>query len=90
MKKSKTKAQKNKLQQRINELIEFALSIVPDADVSVLDPYEQEDAVVEFLVPSEKLDELEPKVRRKAHEIWWDDGFEIVVWVHERKPVATG
>ncbi len=89
MRKAGRKVWNSLLRRRINELTEVGLAVDSEAEVMVWEPYEQEDAVVEFLVPSEKLDELEAKVRQKAHQIWWDDGFDIIVWVHEKKPVAA-
>jgi len=80
---------KSMLNRRISELIEAAREIAPETEVLIHEPFEEEDAVVEFIVPSEKFDEVDEVVTRKSTQIWWDDGFDIVVWVHEKKPEAV-
>ncbi|MCS7266351.1 MAG: hypothetical protein NZ805_16155 [Armatimonadetes bacterium] len=76
------------LNRRINELIELARQIDPEAEAKVLEPFEEEDAVLELEVNPEKSDEIYDLMLERSTQIWWDDGFDIVVWVHEKKPVA--
>jgi len=77
------------LNRRINELIEVAKHIEPETEIIIHEPFEDEDAVVEFLVPPEKFDDVYESVTHKSTQIWWEDGFDIVVWVHEKKPVEV-
>jgi len=89
LKPSRKREWKSLLNRRINELIETAKSVEPEAEVIVHEPFEEEDAVVEFLVSPEKFDEVYETATRKSTQIWLDDGFDIVVWVHEKKSSAV-
>lgn len=77
------------LNRSINELIELARQIDPETEVRVLEPLEDEDAFLELRVTPEKSDEVYEAMLERSTQIWWDNGFEIVVLVHEKKPVAT-
>ncbi|MCS3919743.1 hypothetical protein Q2T83_04120 [Fervidibacter sacchari] len=77
------------LNRRIRELVELAREIDPEAEANVFEPFEEEDAVLELLVTPEKSDEVYEAVLTRSTQIWWDDGFGIVVWVHEKKPEAV-
>jgi len=74
------------LNRRIRELVELARGIDPEAEVKMLEPFEGEDAVLELRVAPEKSDEVYETMLERSTQIWWDDGFEIVVLVHEKKP----
>jgi len=69
------------LQERINELMDLAKTIAPDAEVTVLEPYEDEDAVIEVKVPAEKVDEVDEALMRRSTQIWLEEGFDIVPMV---------
>jgi len=69
------------LQERINELMDLAKTIAPDAEVTVLEPYEDEDAVIEVKVPAEKVDEIDEALMRRSTQIWLEEGFDIVPMV---------
>ncbi|MCS3919742.1 hypothetical protein [Fervidibacter sacchari] len=69
------------LQERINELMDLAKTIAPDAEVTVLEPYEDEDAVVEVKVPAEKVDEVDEALMKRSTQIWLEEGFDIVPMV---------
>ncbi len=86
---SRRKRWQSMLNRRINELIEVAKHIEPETEIIIHEPFEDEDAVVEFLVPPEKFDDVYESVTHKSTQIWWEDGFDIVVWVHEKKPVEV-
>jgi hypothetical protein len=77
------------LNRRIRELVELAREIDPEAEVQMLEPFEGEDAVLELRVTPEKSDEVYETMLERSTKIWWDDGFEIVVLVHEKKPEAV-
>jgi hypothetical protein len=42
-----------------------------------------------LLVTPEKSDEVYDAMLTRSTQIWWDDGFDIIVWVHEKKPEAV-
>jgi len=69
------------LQERINELMDLAKTIAPDAEVTVLEPYEDEDAVIEVKVSAEKVDEIDEALMRRSTQIWLEEGFDIVPMV---------
>ncbi len=69
------------LQERINELMDLAKTIAPDAEVNVLEPYEDEDAVIEVKVPAEKVDEVDEALMKRSTQIWLEEGFDIVPMV---------
>ena len=73
------------LNRRIRELVELARGIDPEAEVKMLEPFEGEDAVLELRVAPEKSDEVYETMLERSTQIWWDDGFEIVVLVHEKR-----
>jgi len=77
------------LNRRIRELVELAREIDPEVEVNVLEPFEEEDAVLELRVAPEKSDEVYEAMLERSTQIWWDDGFEIVVLVHDKKPVSV-
>jgi hypothetical protein len=76
------------LNRSVNELIELARQIDPEAEVRMLEPIEDEDAFLELRVTPEKSDEVYEAMLERSTQIWWDEGFEIVVLVHEKKPAA--
>jgi len=47
----------------------------------VLEPYEDEDAVVEVKVPAEKVDEVDEALMKRSTQIWLEEGFDIVPMV---------
>ncbi len=69
------------LQERVNELMDLAKTIAPDAEVTVLEPYEDEDAVIEVKVPAEKVDEVDEALMKHSTQIWLEEGFDIVPMV---------
>jgi hypothetical protein len=86
---SRERQWKAMLNRRIRELVELAREIDPEAEVNVFEPFEEEDAVLELLVTPEKSDEVYDVMLTRSTQIWWDDGFDIIVWVHEKKPEAV-
>ena len=74
------------LNRRIRELVELAREIEPEAEVQMPEPFEGEDAVSELRVAPEKSYEA---MLERSTQIWWDDGFEIVVLVREKKLEAV-
>ncbi|MFN4180505.1 MAG: hypothetical protein ACK4I8_09340 [Armatimonadota bacterium] len=89
LKRSRQRQWMKLLNRSINELIELARQIDPETEVRVLEPLEDEDAFLELRVTPEKSDEVYEAMLERSTQIWWDNGFEIVVLVHEKKPVAT-
>ncbi len=77
------------LNRRIDELIELARQFDPEVEVRRLEPFEEEDAVLELRVAPEKSDEVYDAMLDRTTQIWWEDGFDIIVWVHEKKPVEV-
>jgi hypothetical protein len=69
------------LQERISELTGLAKAIAPDAEVTVLESYEDEDAVIEVRVSAEKVDEVDEALMRRSTQIWLEEGFDIVPMV---------
>jgi len=69
------------LQERVSELTGLAKAIAPDAEVTVLEPYEDEDAVIEVRVSAEKVDEVDEALMRRSTQIWLEEGFDIVPMV---------
>jgi hypothetical protein len=69
------------LQEHISELTGLAKAIAPDAEVTVLEPYEDEDAVIEVRVSAEKVDEVDEALMRRSTQIWLEEGFDIVPMV---------
>jgi hypothetical protein len=69
------------LQERISELTGLAKAIAPDAEVTVLKPYEDEDAVIEVRASAEKVDEVDEALMRRSTQIWLEEGFDIVPMV---------
>ncbi|MCS7192256.1 MAG: hypothetical protein NZ937_04640, partial [Armatimonadetes bacterium] len=62
------------LQKHIDELVELAKTIAPDAEISVLEPYEDEDAVIEVRVSPDKVDEVDEVLLRRSTQIWLESG----------------
>ncbi|MCS7265440.1 MAG: hypothetical protein NZ805_11470 [Armatimonadetes bacterium] len=89
VRKSRERQWKKILNRRIDELIELARQFDPEVEVRRLEPFEEEDAVLELRVDPEKSDEIYDLMLNRTTQIWWDDGFDIVVLVHEKKPVAV-
>lgn len=89
VRKSRERQWKKILNRRIDELIELARQFDPEVEVRRLEPFEEEDAVLELRVDPEKSDEIYDLMLDRTTQIWWDDGFDIVVLVHEKKPVAV-
>lgn len=85
MKRTKAPQWKNMLERRISELVSLTKDLSPEVEVTVLHPFEDEDAVIEIFAPPEKYDELAEVVGQRSTEILWDDGFFIVMLVHEKK-----
>lgn len=77
------------LKRHINELIDLAKELAPEAEIKVLDPFEVEDAVIEVWVQPENFDEVDEVLLHRSTQIWLDDGFDILAWVHEKKPVPA-
>ncbi len=88
-KRSRQRQWKTMLARRLSELIDLARQIDPDAEVQVLEPFEEEDAVIALWVAPEKSEEVYEAMLHRSTQIWWEDGFDIIVWVHEKKPVAV-
>lgn len=89
MRKTNTRQWKNMLERRINELVSLTKDVCPEAEVTLLHPFEDEDAIIEVFVPSEKYDGVEATLTRRETEILLDDGFFIVTLIHEKKPVPV-
>ena len=89
VRKSRERQWKKILNRRIDELIELARQFDPEVEVRRLEPFEEEDAVLELRVDPEKSDEIYDLMLDRTTQIWWDDGFDIVVLVHGKKPVAV-
>ncbi len=87
--KRKTARQRALLQQRLEELTALIKSLCPEAEVTLLPDfrYEDEDAVIKVIVPSEKYDEVEAAVTSRETEILWDDGLFIVTQFYEKQIV---
>ncbi|MCS7266349.1 MAG: hypothetical protein NZ805_16145, partial [Armatimonadetes bacterium] len=64
---------------------ELAKTIAPDAEISVLEPYEDEDAVIEVRVSPDKVDEVDEVLLRRSTQIWLESGFDIVPMVFANK-----
>jgi hypothetical protein len=69
------------LQERISELTGLTKAIAPDAEVTVLEPYEDEDAVIEVRASAEKVDEVDEALMRRSTQTWLEEGFDIVPMV---------
>jgi len=69
------------VQNRIDELIGLAKELAPDAEISVLQPYEDEDAVIEVRVPPEKVEEVDEALMSRSTQIWLEDGVDIIPMV---------
>ncbi|MFN3420155.1 MAG: hypothetical protein ACK40X_00335 [Armatimonadota bacterium] len=77
---------KRRLKQLINELIDYAKELCPEAEVVgiKIPGHEELDAVVNIVVPDEKYEEVDDAIAHREHEIFMTEGYDIGVRVLSR------
>jgi len=79
----------NRVEKFIAELASLAKDLCSEAEVRISTAsLEGEDARMEILVPPEKYEEVDEVVIHRAWEILVDEGYDIVVGVHDREELA--
>lgn len=80
----------SQLHRFLAELASLAKESCPDAEISISDrPLEEEDGSIEVIVPAEKFDKVEEVLHQRSHEIWMDEGYDIMTLVFEKERVES-
>lgn len=80
----------NRVEKFIAELTSLAKDLCPDAEVRISTAsIEGEDASMEILFPPEKYEEVDEALVHRAYEILLDEGYQIVVGVHDQEELAA-
>lgn len=76
---------RRRLEGLIGELISLTKDLCPDAEIEVRIPgYEEQDALLDIIVPDEKEEEVHEALSQKAHDIFMDTDYHIGYWITER------
>jgi len=74
----------------ITELISLAKDLCPEAEVKISTvSLEGEDARMKIIVPPDKYEEVDKVLTQRAYDILIDEGYQIVVGVHDREELAA-
>lgn len=80
----------NRVEHFIAELTSLAKDLCPEAEVRISTfSREGEDANMDILVPPEKYDAVDEILVHRAWEILVDEGYHIVLGVHDREELAA-
>jgi hypothetical protein len=80
----------NRVEKFIAELASLAKELCSEAEVRISTvSIEGEDANMDVIVPPEKYEEAHEILVHRAYEILLDEGYQIVVGVHDREELAA-